>query len=154
MKSLTFITGNESKARQLSVYLDRSVDHLKLDIPEIQSLNLEEVATEKAKTAYAILGTPVMVEDTALTFNSLNHLPGILIKWFLQSIGNEGLVKIITGYSNREALAETCFALCDENGVQLFKEARKGSIAEVPRGKRVFGFDPIFTPEGSDRTWA
>ena len=83
MKSLTFITGNPNKADQLSRYLSFPVEHVKLDIPEIQSLDLEEVATEKAKAAYAVLGTPVLVEDTSLTFVALSGLPGTLIKWFL-----------------------------------------------------------------------
>lgn len=68
MKSLTFITGNAEKAKQLGQYLCFDVNHARLDIPEIQSLDLEEVATKKAKSAYSILQTAVLVEDTALTF--------------------------------------------------------------------------------------
>lgn len=154
MKSLTFITGNAGKAEQLSRYLSFPVPHQKLDIPEIQSLDLEEVATEKARAAYQLLGTPVLVEDTSLTFEALNGLPGPLIKWFLESIGNEGLTNLLVGYTNRAALAETCFALCDETGVHLFKASTKGTIALIPRAVRVFGWDPIFIPDGSKRTWA
>jgi inosine/xanthosine triphosphate pyrophosphatase family protein len=57
MKSLTFITGNASKAAQLGQYLQLSIAHTKLDIPEIQSLDLEEVATAKACTAFGMLGS-------------------------------------------------------------------------------------------------
>ena len=154
MKYLTFITGNVNKAEQLSRYLSFSVSHTKLDIPEIQSLDLEVVATKKAKAAYAIIGTPVLVEDTALTFEALNGLPGTLIKWFFESIGNEGLVKILTGYENRNAVAKTCFALCDENGVQLFLGECKGSVPNSPRGDSDFGWNPVFIPEGESLTWA
>ena len=154
MKSLTFITGNTNKANQLGRYLNFSINHKKLDIPEIQSLDLEEVATEKAKAAYAILKTPVLVEDTALTFVALNGLPGTLIKWFFESVGNEGLVKLLSGYDDRSAIAETCFALCDENGIRLFKGARKGRVSNVPKGDTDFGWNPVFIPEGSDFTWA
>jgi len=112
------------------------------------------VATEKAKAAYAILGTPVLVEDTALTFESLNGLPGTLIKWFFQSIGNEGLCKMLLGDENRAAKAETCFALCDETGVHLFKGACEGSVPHSPRGSTDFGWNPIFIPEDTDLTWA
>ncbi len=83
-KKLTFITGNKNKAEQLSQYLSFPVSHFKLEIDEIQSLDLEEVATKKAKAAYVILGTPVLVEDTALTFEALGKLPGTLVKWFLE----------------------------------------------------------------------
>ena len=154
MKNLTFITGNAKKAEQLSYYLSYRVAHQKLDIPEIQSLNVEEVATEKAKAAYALLGTPVLVEDTALTFDALNGLPGPLIKWFLESLGNDGLVALLAQTTNRNAIAETCFAICDENGVQLFAGSRKGTVALAPRGITDFGWNPIFIPEGCEKTWA
>jgi non-canonical purine NTP pyrophosphatase (RdgB/HAM1 family) len=154
MKSLTFITGNAKKTEELSRYLSFPVAHTKLDIPEIQSLDLGEVATKKAKTAFGILGTPVLVEDTALTFEALNGLPGTLIKWFFESIGNEGLTKLLAGYDNRTAIAETCFALCDEKGVHLFTGTRKGSVSDSPRGDTDFGWNPIFIPEGAEVTWA
>lgn len=154
MKSLTFITGNPKKAEQLSRYLSFSVAHTNLDIPEIQSLDLEEVATEKAKAAYTLLGTPVLVEDTALTFEALNGLPGTLIKWFLHSVGTKGLPKLLLGYDNKAATAQTCFALCDENGVHLFLGTRKGRVSDIPKGETDFGWNPIFIPEGAKLTWA
>lgn len=154
MKSLTFITGNARKAEQLSRYLSIPVEHMKLDIPEIQSLNLEEVATEKAKAAFAILGTPVLVEDTALSFRALNGLPGTLIKWFLESVGTVGLTKLLLGYDDRTATAETCFALYDDNGVKLFKGTRKGRVTNSPQGETDFGWNTIFIPEGEEVTWA
>jgi len=154
MKSLTFITGNAEKAEQLGKYLSFEVGHTKLDIPEIQSLNLEEVATEKAKAAYAILGTPVLVEDTALTFKALNKLPGTLVRWFFESIGNEGLSRLLDSYDNRDATAETCFALCDETGVHLFRNFINGTVADEPKGDRGYGWNPVFIPEGCSETYA
>ena len=153
MKSLTFITGNATKVEHLARYLDFSIEQMKLDIPEIQSLDLEEVAADKAKAAFAVLRTPVLVEDTALTFEALNGLPGPLVKYFLESIGNEGLTKLLAGYDNRAAVAETCFAICDESGVHLFKGACKGRVADFPKGDG-YGWDPVFIPEGSELTWA
>jgi len=154
MKSLTFVTGNANKADQLGRYLSFPVSHIKLDIPEIQSLDLEKVASEKAKSAYVMLGSPVLVEDTALTFESLNGLPGTLVKWFFESVGNKGLCKMLDGYQSRAAKAETCFALCDETGLHLFKSAYEGSVPDFPRGDMDFGWNPIFIPEGADLTWA
>lgn len=154
MKQLTFITGNAGKAEQLSRYLQFAVDHAKLDIEEIQSPDLEKVASEKAQAAYAILGTPVLVEDTALTFEVLGRLPGTFIKWFSESIGNVGLVKLLEGYDNRTAIAETCFALCDETGVHLFKNFIRGTVASEPKGENGFGWNPVFIPDGATKTYA
>lgn len=154
MKSLTFITGNTTKVEHLARYLEGfSIEQKKLEVPEIQSLDLEEVAAEKAKAAYTLLGTPVLVEDTALTFEALNGLPGPLVKWFLESIGNDGLTNLLLGYDNRRAIAETCFALCDENGTHLFKGTCKGKVPDAPKGDG-YGWDPVFIPEGSELTWA
>lgn len=153
MHRLTFITGNPGKAAQLSRHLAYEVDHKKLDVHEIQSLNLEEVAIHKSKEAYKLMGTPVLVEDTALTFKALGSLPGPFIKWFLESLGNDGMAKLLDGYSDRSALAEVCFALCDEHGVQTFTGTTEGTVAPESRGEKGFGWDPIFIPKGHTETW-
>lgn len=153
MKKLTFITGNSEKAAQLSRHLDYKVDHKKLDVHEIQSLDLEEVATHKAQEAYKLMGSPVLVEDTALTFDALGSLPGPLIKWFLESLGNDGIVKLLDGYNDRSVTAEVCFALCDEKGVKIFGGEVEGVVAPKPRGEKGFGWDPIFIPKGYEQTW-
>lgn len=153
MKRITFITGNAEKAAQLSRHLEYEVDHKKLDVHEIQSLDLEEVATHKAQEAYKLMGSPVLVEDTALTFKALGSLPGPLIKWFLESLGNDGMAKLLDGYEDRSVVAEVCFALCDENGVKVFNGETEGTVAPEPRGEKGFGWDPIFIPKGYELTW-
>jgi inosine/xanthosine triphosphate pyrophosphatase family protein len=76
MKTLTFITSNQKKVEQLKRYLDFPVDHRGLELPEIQSLDLVEVATEKAKAAYEMHGGPVLVEDIGLSFTALKGCRG------------------------------------------------------------------------------
>jgi non-canonical purine NTP pyrophosphatase (RdgB/HAM1 family) len=154
MQKLTFITGNKHKAEELENYLGIAIDCYKLDLPEIQSLDLEEVAIAKAKEAYEIIGAPVLVEDTALTFSSLGKLPGPFIKHFLESLQNEGLTKILNTYDNRGALALSCFVLRDENGSKVFMGETKGVIADNPRGENGFGWDAVFIPDGETKTWA
>lgn len=156
MKSLTFVTGNPAKAEQLDRHLDFPVTHKKLDVHEIQSLDVEEVALHKAKEAYAILQSLVLVEDTSLTFNTLGSLPGPLIKWFLHSLDNTGLCKLLDGYADRSAVAEVCFVLYGwehEESVKIYKGKIEGAIATEPRGVRGLGWDPIFIPKGYRETW-
>ena len=153
MERLTFVTGNPNKAKYLSHVFDIPVEHTKLDLAEIQSLDLKEIVIDKAARAYAILKTPLLVEDISLTFVALNKLPGPLIKWFLESLGNEGLCRLLDGKNDRTALAEVEFAYCDEAGVQTFGGFSRGSIAPETRGQNGYGWDPIFIPEGSDTTW-
>ena len=153
IKSLTFITSNSSKAEQLAMHLKFPVAHQKLDLDEIQSLNLAEIIEHKAKEAFRQVQTPVLVEDTSLRFLALGKLPGPLIKWFLTELDNDGLCKLLSGYSSREALAEVNFGFFDGVRLKIFDGQINGSIANTPRGNRGFGWDPIFIPQGWDKTW-
>lgn len=151
---LTFITANAGKAKYLSDYFHIPIAHIKLDLPEIQSMDLQEIVKDKAQRAFDIVKKPVLVEDVSLIFKSLNKLPGPFIKWFLDSLGNDGLCKLVDKLENREAYAEVKFALCDEYGVKIFSGTRKGTISDIPRGNAGFGWDSIFIPQGYHKTWA
>jgi len=153
IEKITFITGNASKAKYLSDYFHLPVDHVKLDLPEIQSLDMEVIVRDKAQRAYGLIKKPVLVEDTSLTFAALDKLPGPLIKWFLETLGNDGLCKLVDGYNNRIATAEVKFALCYEEEVKIFDGTKEGSISDQPRGEAGFGWDSIFIPKGYDKTW-
>lgn len=151
---ITFITGNPAKAAYLNNYFDIEVAHQRLDLVEIQSLSLEEIVNDKAKRAHEMIGGIVLVEDVSLTFSALNTLPGPLIKWFYESLGNQGLCDVIPPTGNRAAVAQVAFALCDGESVQIFKGQVEGVVSETPRGETNFGWDPIFVPVGYDKTWA
>lgn len=151
--TLTYVTGNAAKAEQLARHLDYPVEHKKLDIHEIQSLDLKEVAEHKARGAYRQVQGPVLVEDTSLIFHALGGLPGPLIKWFFAQLGNEGLCRLLDGYKDRSARAEVCFCFYDGKTLETFTGEMNGTIANLPRGEQSFGWDPIFIPEGHAKTW-
>lgn len=151
---LTFVTGNLAKAKYLADYFHIPVVHRKLDLPEIQSLDLRAIVEDKARRAYEAVLAPVLVEDTSLTFHAFKALPGPLIKWHLETLGNEGLCQLLNGHQDRSAHAEVMFAYCDEEGVRIFHGEAHGTIAPSPRGETDFGWDPIFIPNGYKKTWA
>lgn len=151
---ITFITGNAAKAKQLERYFNHPVKHKKLDLPEIQSLDLEEIIEKKIKEAYKIVKSLVIVEDVALRFKAINNLPGPLIKWFLNSLDNKGLCKLLDGYKTRAAEAEVCYGFYDGKVLKYFHGKVKGKIAPKPMGEKVFGWDPTFIPHGHTKTWA
>ena len=154
MDSITFITGNPGKASLLNQYLDFPVIHKSIDLVEIQSPDLSTIVEYKAKEAYKQIRSPVLVEDTSLRFLALGKLPGPLIKWFLTELGTDGLCRLLNNYADRSALAEVQFGLYDGRSFQAFSGAVEGSIAPMPRGSRGFGWDAIFIPSGSSKTWA
>jgi len=153
LPSITFITGNRSKAEQLSQHLDFPILHKKLDLTEVQSLDPYEVIKHKAQEAYGILNQPVLVEDTSLIFHALGKLPGTLIKWFLTELHTDGLCKLIDGYDDRGAIASVKFGLYDGEKFSVFEGQINGAIANSPLGQQGFGWDPIFIPEGYAKTW-
>ena len=154
MNKLIFITGNAGKAKYLSDYFHMPVEHMKLDLDEIQSLDLQKIVEDKAQRAFEIDKKPILVEDISLTFTALDKLPGPLIKWFFETLGNERLCKLLNGYQSRDAIAEVKFALHNGSDIKIFGAEKKGRIAEHPRGDAGFGWDPIFIPEGYEKTWA
>ena len=99
---------------------------------------------------------PVMVEDTSLCFNALKGLPGPYIKWFLDSIGHEGLNNLLAAYPDKSAYAQCIFAFSQGPGSEpiVFSGRTPGLIVPA-RGPTDFGWDPVFQPdEGAGLTYA
>jgi inosine triphosphate pyrophosphatase len=152
---LNLITGNANKVREITRIMGDSctiVNH-KLDLPEIQG-EAEEIARDKCQRAVDIIQGPVVIEDTSIGFDALNGLPGPYIKWFLEKIGINGLVQMLNGFENKGATGRCICAYCPGPGqeIKLFIGDSHGTIVE-PRGSRLFGFDPIFQPDGYDQTY-
>lgn len=151
MKTPLFVTGNQNKADHLSRLLGLPLEHIKLDLDEIQSANLQEVAAHKAKQAYELVKRPVFVEDVALGFEALGGLPGPFIKFFLaEADGAENLCRMLDGFSSRKAYGECVFAYYDGQQLQLFHGEIEGTVPQHPQGDGGFGWDPIFCPDGYD----
>jgi inosine triphosphate pyrophosphatase len=151
--NVTFITGNEHKARILEQYLGYPVRHQKIDLDELQSLDLHFITEHKVKQAFEIVNGPVLVEDVGLRINALNQLPGPFIKWFLQELSTGGICELVNKFNSREATAMITFAYYDGDRLEFFDGEVKGSIADKPRGKD-FGWNPIFIPASSQETYA
>ena len=153
-EEILFITGNKNKLEEVRAITGLKVVARNLDIPEIQALDVEEVAKAKALEAFKITGQPVIVDDTGMRIDALNSLPGALVAWFLDTLKPEGIVKLLLQEKNRKASVSTCIAYADQTGVFAFTGTVHGEIAESLRGESGFGYDPIFIPEGHNKTYA
>lgn len=153
-----FVTGNEDKRREAQRILGVELDRAAPEVPEVQALDVAEVAARKAIAAREALGypeRPVLVEDSGLVIEAWNGLPGAFTKWFLQTVGNEGLLAMLSGFESRAARAVCAVAVAEAGGeVRVFCGEVTGKIASGPRGEGGFGWDPIFIPGWSDRTYA
>jgi inosine triphosphate pyrophosphatase len=148
-----FVTGNQHKADHLARWLGVPITHKKADVDELQSLDLREVSEHKARQAYKLFKQPVLVEDVALTFTAAGRLPGTLIKWFLEELGTQGLCNFADGLAHRKAVASICYSLYDGKQMHCFEASVSGQIVQTPRGDLGFGWNSIFMPDGSDKTY-
>ena len=151
---IAFITGNAHKAAEVERLLGSPVRHEAVSGEEIQAIDLEPVVRDKAAHAYTVLRRPVLVEDTGLAFSAMNGFPGALIKWFLQSLGTDGICRLLQAETDRRAHATTVFGYHDGTTCHVFTGTVAGSIPDIPRGSQGFGWDAIFQPHGSPRTFA
>jgi XTP/dITP diphosphohydrolase len=153
-----FVTSNPDKAREAAEILGVELHSIALDLPELQSLDPAQVAVAKAAAAREALdnpNSPILVEDSGLVFEAWNGLPGALTKWFLGSVGNEGLLRMLAAETDRSARAVCAVAVATADGtVCAFTGVVEGEIPLEPRGKGGFGWDPIFVPKGSSLTYA
>jgi len=168
--NIVFITGNEGKRREVGEILGANfnVINIKLDLPEIQSIDVEEVIKEKIKIALKLAKTKkilseiadkfsaigitinsikdvnIICEDSGLCLKNMNGFPGALIKWYYEAIGNRGIIK-----QNKNSEAETKCAIGLVKNGKIQKPivgSIMGNIAATIKGNTGFGWDPIFIP--------
>jgi non-canonical purine NTP pyrophosphatase (RdgB/HAM1 family) len=148
-KQPVFITGNQDKADYLTRTLGISLEHRKIDLDEVQSADPEKVIEHKVRQAYDLLGQPVLVEDTSLSFTALDGLPGPFIKFFNDAHdGMEMMCRMLDGFSDRTAYASALYGYYDGTTLKFFSGRLDGVIVQHPRGSGGYGWDAIFEPAG------
>ncbi|KAE8355684.1 inosine triphosphate pyrophosphatase, partial [Aspergillus coremiiformis] len=147
---LIFVTGNKNKVLEVKAILGSAaaLEVLDINVPEIQG-SLEEITREKCRAAADSIGGPVLVEDSALEMRALGGLPGAYVKAFVETIGNEGLNKILSAFDDKFAEAVCTFGYSAGPGHEpvLFQGRLQGKIVPA-RGTSSFGWEPIFEFEG------
>jgi non-canonical purine NTP pyrophosphatase (RdgB/HAM1 family) len=152
--NVVYVTGNAGKAKYFSKIIGLDIEHHDADVEEIQSLDLEEIATNKAKQAFARLKCPVIVEDTSLSLKSMGPLPGPFIKWFEVGLGLEGFCRLADFNPDRSATVSNIHVYYDGQETHLFQSSLEGVIADKPRGSGGFGFNSAFIPVSKTQTLA
>jgi XTP/dITP diphosphohydrolase len=149
-----FATTNINKLQEISDILGFPLEQIALDLFEPQGLDVAEVVAIKAKDAYERTGKAVLVEDTGLTFIAWNGLPGALIKWFLDTVGTEGMLRMLVGDTDRRAIARTAIGFYDGTQLHIFIGELRGQIPTAIRGNGDFGWGPLFIPDGHTHSFA
>lgn len=150
----TFITSNKNKWKEVCQILNFKIPSRKMNIFEIQELDLKKILKEKAKIAYKNLKKPVVVEDVSLILKGFKNFPGPLVKWIIKTSGPEGIIKLCRVSNNFKAEAICGVCAYDGKKFNYFEGKVKGKISKKVRGKNGFGWDPVFIPESCKKTFA
>mgnify|MGYP001458530621 CR=1 FL=1 len=141
---ISFVTSNKGKYVEAQAIFG---DLMQRDIgyAEIQADTLEEVASYGMKEVAARLQGPVMLEDAGLFVEALKGFPGVYSAYVQRTIGNAGILRLMEGQERRNACFKSVVAYF-ESGMQavMFSGEVHGQIGFEPRGKKGFGYDPIF----------
>lgn len=164
MNDLIFATNNQNKVEEVKNIIGTFFNVISLreagidiDIPE-PHLTLQENAREKSATIFSITGKNCFSEDTGLEVEALNGEPGVRSARY----SGEGksaqdnidkLLKALSGVENRKARFRTVISLTIDGTEKYFEGICDGEIAQEQKGNFGFGYDSIFVPAGSNKTF-
>jgi XTP/dITP diphosphohydrolase len=165
MDKLVLCTTNLGKYVELKAMLPSTISLVTLsdagihvELPETGE-TLEANALQKARRAWAICGIPCLADDSGLEVDALDGAPGVRSARYAGEARDpranmEKLLTALNEAPDRAARFLTVLALVDGNGEHLFHGQVAGQITRELRGSGGFGYDPVFVPEGGQRTFA
>ncbi len=158
MKTITYVTGNKAKiasAKQALEPLGFEIDNVKMETPEIQANDVVEVSKFSAKWAAKKLGKPVLKNDSGLFVNVLKGFPGVYTRFVDETIGEDGLLKLMEGLEDRTAYFKESIAYCEPgNEPVVFEGITRGKIDTKKSGTNGWSWDFVFIPDGEDEPLA
>lgn len=156
MKKITYVTGNWAKVASAKSFLEPlgfEIDNIKMDTPEIQADDVDEVASYSAKWAAEKLGIPVLKNDSGIFVNALKGFPGVYSHYVDDTLGEDGLLKLMEGIDDRTAYFKEVLAYCVPGEEPItFESITKGRLDTKKSGEYGWSWDFIFIPEGEEKT--
>ncbi len=165
MYTLVFATNNQHKVDEIQSLVGKDFHIIPLkeaginiDIPEPHD-NLKDNAAEKARTIHALTQKNCFSEDTGLEIDFLNGAPGVKSARYAGEDRDfqaniDKVLHELNNTTNRAAQFRTVICLIWENKEYYFEGLCKGTITTVMHGEKGFGYDPIFIPGGSTKSFA
>jgi XTP/dITP diphosphohydrolase len=147
-----FVTTNLHKFNEARKVLGKhgiATALLKIKVAEIQDSNLEKIAKASVREAVKKSRLPVLVEDAGLFIEALKGFPGPYSSYVYQTIGTRGILTLMKEINKRDAHFHSVVAFHspEQDTPKCFHGKVEGKITSRERGKRGFGFDPIFEPK-------
>ena len=165
MHTIIFATNNQHKVEEIKKVVGNNVNIVTLadagidiDIPEPHD-TLQDNASEKSQTIHRLTAQNCFSEDTGLEVEALNGEPGVKSARYAGDERNfqgniDKLLLNLAGKQNRAARFRTVISLIWEEKEYFFEGICNGRIVDDQKGAQGFGYDPVFVPDGSDKTFA
>ena len=162
---IIFATNNAHKLSEVQAVLGEGFElvtprmcGVEEDIPETAE-TLEGNASQKARYLYEKTGLDCFADDTGLEVEALDGAPGVHSARYATdghdfAANNRLLLKNLEGKENRRARFRTVISLIEGGEEHLFEGIVEGRIIDHESGEEGFGYDPLFVPDGFDRTFA
>ncbi len=162
---IIFATNNAHKLSEVQAVLGDSFElvtprmcGVEEDIPETAA-TLEGNASQKSHYLYEKTGLDCFADDTGLEVEALGGEPGVHSARYATdghdfAANNRLLLKNLEGKENRRARFRTVISLIEQGEEHLFEGIVEGRIIDHESGEEGFGYDPLFVPDGFDRTFA
>jgi len=147
------VTGNAGKLAEARRLAGAGLGAVEIDLPEIQSLDLQEVLRQKGEEAWRRLHRPLVVEEAGLDLAALGGFPGPLVKWMLEAAGAEVIARVGLALGEPRAVARAALYYRDAGRTLVAEGSTAGTLVLPARGGHGFGWDPVFRPDGCDRTF-
>ncbi len=152
MRKIIFVTGNQHKVREAADILSHAgitMEQNNCGYPELQEDELEPIASFGARWAADKLDNEVIVDDSGLFIEALGGFPGPYSAYVFDTLGNEKILKLMEGETNRRAVFRCVIGYCRPGEEpHLFSGEVAGEIANESQGSGGFGYDPIFAVGG------
>ena len=158
MKNVIYVTGNKAKiesARHALEPLGFKIDNIKMETPEIQADDVVEVSKYSAQWAAQKLNKPVLKNDSGLFVNGLKGFPGVYTRFVDETIGEDGLLKLMENIEDRTAYFKESIAYCEPGkSPVVFEGITKGRIDTKKSGSNGWRWDFVFIPDGEEQPLA
>lgn len=156
-RKVWLVTENSGKLREArSVLSEYEIEVGQVLRPkiEIQSRDLEQIALFAARTIVEKVDRLIIVEDSGLFIDALNGFPGPYSSYVHETLGLEGILRLLDGVRSRNAYFQSSIVACLGKSVcRTFSARVQGVISRTRRGRYGFGYDPIFALNTGSKTF-
>ncbi|MCA0987352.1 non-canonical purine NTP pyrophosphatase [Guptibacillus algicola] len=159
VKEIVFVTTNKGKIASAEKDLHNiRILPIEADLIEPRSDDIKEIAKHKVLQAYEIVQRPCIALDSGFFIFQLNGFPKAYVNHMLETIGIQGVIKLLSGEENRKSEFRSCLAYYDGEVMKFFESKAPGEISTEIKGKdnerKWSDLWYIFIPEHFEKTLA